>query len=262
MSFAEGPDGSLVVLDQVHARLMRWGAGGHPLHPIPLPLETPQDLAIASDGTIAVLDRLVARQVTLLSPEGRELGSLPLEGEGVPEAGGVTAVIVDGEDVYVEREHGPLVRIGDIRGRAADERTEIPGRPSRDGESYLLAGLIEPAAGRFFVNSIARRTRRHRFTRDISVPLALRQILLLDTDREGVIYVAVAGTPYGAPEEVEEGRLLCLAPGDGSTIGGAVFSVNTDPEETMRDAIVLDAGGVLYAMRSAEGVAYTFLDCR
>lgn len=261
MSLTTARDGTVVVLDQVNGRIARFGPDGRPLDPIRLGVDAPQDLAIAGDGTIAVLDRLVSRRVAILSPDGREVGSLPLEGEGVPETGGVTGVFVDDDDVYVERENGPLVRIGDVRGEEG-ERTEIPGRPTRDGRSYIMAGLVEPAAGRFFVNAIARPSREHRYTRDISVPLTLRQILLLDTDLAGVIYVAVAGTPYGASEEVEEVRLLCLAPADGTTIGFAILPPNLDPDETLREMTVLDGGGVLYAMRSAEGVTIGLYDCR
>ena len=261
MSLTTAADGTVLVLDQVNGRITRFGPDGRPLDPIRLGVDTPQDLALGGDGTIAVLDRLVSRRVAILSPDGREVGSLPLEGEGVPETGGVTGVFVDGEDVYVERENGPLVRIGDVEGAEGD-RAEVPGRPTRDGLSWIMAGLVEPLAGRFFVNSIARPSREHRYTRDIAVPMSLRQILLLDTDRSGIIYVAVAGTPYGASEEVEEVRLLCLAPADGTTIGFAVLPPNLDPDETLREMTVLDGGGVLYAMRSDEGVTIGLFDCR
>lgn len=262
MSLAEGADGSVIVLDQVNRRLVRYDQNGEEAGTSPLTMSEPQDIATAPDGTAAVLDRLVDRTVTIVSPDGRTLGTLPVEGEGIPEAGGVTAVMVDGDDVFVERENGPLVRIGDLSARPAQERTEIPGRPTRDGLSYILAGLVEAPAGRFFVSSIERSSREHRFTRELTVPLILRQILLLDTDNAGIIYVAVAGTPYGAEEEVEEVRLLCLMPNDGSTIDGAVLPPNTDPEETMREMIVLATGGVLYSMRSDEGVTIGRFDCR
>lgn len=262
MSLAEGADGTVIVLDQVNRRLVRYDQNGEEAGTSPLTMSEPQDIATAADGTAAVLDRLVDRTVTILSPDGRTVGTLPIEGEGIPEAGGVTAVMVDGDDVYVERENGPLVRIGDLLARPAEDRGEIPGRPTRDGLSYILAGLIEAPAGRFFVSSIERSSREHRFTRELMVPLILRQILLLDTDNAGIIYVAVAGTPYGAEEEVEEVRLLCLMPNDGSTINGAVLPANTDPEETMREMIVLATGGVLFSMRSDEGVTIGRFDCR
>lgn len=263
MSLAEGTDGSIVVLDQVNRRLVRFDRDGHPAGTTRLTMSEPQDISIAEDGTAAVLDRLVDRNVTVVSPDGETVGTLPVEGDGIPEGGGVTAVVVDDEDVYVERENGPMIRIGDIHGNVAQEREEIPGRPTRDGLSYILAGLIEAPAGRFYVTSIDRASGEHRFTRELTVPLMLRQILMLDTDNAGIIYVAVAGAPYdAATEEQEEGLLLCLSPQDGSTMGSAVLPANTDPDETMREMIVQATGGVIYSVRSDDGVEMGFFDCR
>jgi hypothetical protein len=262
MSLAQGPNGTVVVLDQLNGRLVRFGPDGQPIGTTPLEMTAPQDLAIAEDGTVAVLDRLADRNVTVVGPDGEVVGSFPIEGEGIEEGGGTTAVVVDGEDIYVEREHSALVRIGDVHGRAATERNEIPGRPSRDGRSYLMAGLIEASEGRFYVNSIDRESDEHRFTREIRVPLALRAIVLLDTDETGTIYVAVAGEPFDGPPETEQGRLLCLAGSDGTTIGATVLPANTDPDETLREMIVLEGGGVLYAVRSDDGVSLERFDCQ
>ncbi|MDW8361937.1 MAG: hypothetical protein RMK74_06025 [Myxococcales bacterium] len=262
MSMAPLPGGGVLVLDQVNGRLVRYGPDGTPESTVSLAMTAPQDLAVAADGTVAVLDRLADRQVVLLGPDGRRIGTLPVEGPGIDEAGGVTAVFVDGHDVYLERENGPVYRIGDTSGRAASEREHLPGRPAGDGRTLLLAGLIDAPAGRFFVTAIDRASREHRFTRDISVPLSLRQILGLDADRAGIIYVAVAGTPYGAPETDEEARLLCLSPADGSTLGVTDMPGNTDPAETMRDLVVLPEGGVLYSVRSEEGMTVRRYDCR
>ena len=40
-----------------------------------------------------------------------------------------------------------------------------------------------------------------------------------------------------------------------------MLPVNTMPEETFRDLTVLDDGGVLYAIRSNDGVSYRRFDC-
>ena len=262
MSLAEGPDGTVVVLDQVNGRLVRFDREGRPIDTVRVGLVEAQDVSVAADGTVAVLDRLVDRKVALYGPDGREIGRLGVEGEGIPEGGGVTAVIVDGDDVYLERENGPLVRVGDTSGTAAEPREEVPGRPTRDGLSFIMAGIIDAPAGRFFVNSIERATRQHRFTRDVGVPMGIRRIVLLDTDAAGIIYVGVTGVPFGAGEDDEQGQLLCFAPVDGTTIGSVRFPVNTDPDETRREMIVLSTGGVLYSQRSDEGVALTLYDCR
>ena len=104
-----------------------------------------------------------------------------------------TGVVVDGDNVYVERDHGPLVRIGSTNGTADGARTEIPGRPSRDGRLYLSGGITDPDQGRYWVNVTDRATGMHRYTLALHSVLTLREMMLLDTDRAGTIYVAVMG---------------------------------------------------------------------
>lgn len=262
MSFAAGPDGRVWVLDQVNGRLVRLGPDGEVLGTTRLDQVAPQDVAVGDDGTVAVLDRLADRNVTVLSPDGEVVGTIPLEGDLIPETGGVTAVIIDGDDVYAEREHGPLVHIGDVQGRPATARHEVPGRPSRDQQLYLLAALVDPVAGRFIVNAIERETGRHRFTRQLQAVAMIREILLLDTDGQGVIYVAIAGAPAPDHPEYEEVHLVCLAAADGATIGTAILPGNMGAEETMRQIAVLPGGGVLYGIRTEAGMAFERFDCR
>lgn len=262
MSFTAGPNGNVLVLDQVNGRLMRLSPDGEVAGTTRLDQTAPQDVALAADGTVAVLDRLADRNVALISPDGEVLGRLPLEGDLIEEAGGVTAVIVDGEDVYAEREHGPLVHLGDVHGRPASARHEIPGRPSRDGQLYLLASLVDPMAGRLIVNAIDRETGEHRFTRQLRALMMIREILLLDTDGEGVIYLAVAGAPTPEHPEYQEVHLICLAASDGSTLGTSILPGNQDADETMRQLTVLPGGGVLYGVRTESEMAFERFDCR
>src|SRR5205807_10122919 len=78
MSFVPTANG-LLVLDQVNARLVRFGADGSATE-VRLTQRAPQDVAVAADGTLAVLDRLGDKDVALLAPDGRALGTLPLAG--------------------------------------------------------------------------------------------------------------------------------------------------------------------------------------
>jgi hypothetical protein len=265
MSFAPDPSGGMVVLDQVNHRLVRFGPDGHAAGTIPLTQQAPQDIAVAHDGSIAVLDRLGQPSVSVLGPDGTQRATLPLVGAGVPEGGGVTAMFIDDSSVFVEREHGSLVRVGDLSGSGTDDRSEIPGRPTRDGQSFISAGLIDRDAGRFYVNSIERATGAHRFTRDLSVALVLETILLLDTDRAGTIYAAVQGVPpsqVNAESPTELVTLMCLDPHDGHPLGTALLPANTSADETFRDLIVLDGGGVLYGVRTEAGESFQRYDCR
>ncbi len=262
MSFAVGRGGVALVLDQVNGRMVRYGADGTVLDALPTTQQVPQDLVQARDGTTLVLDRLGDKTVAVLK-DGKLVGDLPLEGKSVGEAGGVTGVFVDGEDVYVEREHGPLVRVGDTSGRPDSEQPEVPGRPSRDGQSFVMAGIVDALAGRLFVNSVARPSLERRFTRELRVGQPALSIILLDTDLSGVIYLAAVLDPrLGGGPGVPSVKLLCLAAADGAPLGSADLPANTGPEETLRDLVVLDAGGVIYAQRTEQGVTYTPYDCR
>lgn len=258
MSMTVDGQGRVYVLDQVNNRIVRRGIDGKPEAAIPIQASAAQDLAVAGDGSTAVLDRLSSKSVAIYDAGGAYKGELPLEGEGVEEPGLLTGVFVDGNDVYVEREHGPLVKLGDTSGVPAEPRTEIPGRPSRDGLSFLKAGLIEPSAGRAYVSSIERATMQHRFTRELRVEAPIQSIVLLDTDKSGEIYFAMQVERAPGDEVV---FLTCLEPTKGLPIGTAVMPANTLPEETFRDLAVLDEGGVVYALRTEAGVQYQRYDC-
>jgi len=264
MSLAADSRGQLLVLDQVNRRLVRYGRDGRPLGNVPLSVRAAQDIAVAGDGTIAVLDRLGDRTIALVGPDGQPRGTLALVGRGITEGGGVTGVFVDRDTVYVEREHGPLVRVGRTDGTADPERDEIPGRPTRDGLSYISATLVDADTGRFAINSVDRATQQHRFTRAFEMGLSVRGILLLDTDRAGTIYVALLTHPRGDPSERPTFtiRLLCVDPLQGRPLGQSSLPVSVGAEETFRDFTVLDDGGVLYAFRNEQGVTIQQADCR
>ena len=54
----------------------------------------------------------------------------------------------------------------------------------------------------------------------------------------------------------------CLDPLDGRPIGKIELPANTMPEESFRDLAVFDEGGVLYALRTEQGVTFQRYDCR
>jgi hypothetical protein len=112
MAFAVDPQGTTWVLDQVNGRLLKLGRDGKPAGTVPLSLQAAQDIAIAKDGTVLVMDRLVDKAVALVGPDGKQRGELKLEGRGLTEGGASTGLFTQGNSVYVEREHGDLVRIG------------------------------------------------------------------------------------------------------------------------------------------------------
>jgi hypothetical protein len=257
MSFATDAHGRLLVLDGVNGRVVRREATGS-TSSFEIDVRNPEDLAVAADGSTAVLDRHADKAVSVYDPSGKLRGRLPIAGEGLSDTGSVTGVFVDGDDVYVEREHASLIKIGSTRGEPAEPRSEIPGRPSRDGASYLGAGFIEPSAGRVYVSSIVRASGEHRFTRELRLGAPVRAIALLDSDRSGRIHFAANVTREGGDEAT---LLVCLDPLTGEPDGSAALPANTLPEESFRDLIVLDDGGVLLSLRSESGVYYSRYFC-
>lgn len=258
MSVVTDGKGRLVVLDTVNGRVVRRGMDGKLDSEVKIGLLDPQDMAVAQDGSMAVLDRFADKKVAVYDESGALKGELPLIGEGIEDVGDVTGVFVDGTDVYAEREHGPLVRVGSTSGEPAEPQTEIPGRPSRDGLSYLLAGIIDGPAGRVYVASIEKATKSQRFTREFRQPYFVHAIVLLDTDKTGMIYF---GTAVEQPDGSQSVLLSCLEPTKGNIVGTVTLPANTLPEETTRDFAVLDDGGVVYSLRAESGVSYLYYDC-
>ena len=259
MSLAVDVKGNTLVLDQVNGRIMRYGSDGRTLDEMKLPVLGAQDVAVASDGKLAVLDRLADKTVAIMGPDGKLVGRLPLEGKGIPETGAVTGVFVDGKKVYVEVEHGTLVSLGDTSGNADADRTELPGRPSRDGKYLWSAGIIDKGRGRMWLASMDRASLEHRFTRQLDLGMPMMAIVLLDTDRQGTVYLGTVIEPAQGTEAV---LLTCVSPTDGHALGSVQMPINTLPEETFRDLAVLDEGGVVYQLRTDKGVTLARYDCR
>lgn len=137
MSFVVDAWGRVLVLDQVNERIQIFEEGRTP-RSIPLPADSYQDIGVDRDGNPVLLDRLVRRSVETLGPGGTTL-TAPLEGGGIPEGGGTTAMFVRDDGVWVEVEHGRLVRVADAAGRPDPERPAVPGRFSADGRWLLSA---------------------------------------------------------------------------------------------------------------------------
>lgn len=243
----------LLILDQVNGRLARYDETGRLRSTSDAPT-TAQDLAVAKDGTVAMVDRLVGKAVTLVDANGRKVGELPLTTR-MAEPGLVTAVVIDGKDVYVEKEHGALVLLGTTDGKPAEEAVQLSGRPSKDGALLLTAGLASKAQGRAYLNAVDRKTTSLRFARTILFPKPSQGIVLLDSDAKGTIYLGVAAGDPG------DAYVACLDPGDGHVIGRVVLPMSHTAEESFRDFTVGDDGTIAFAVRTDESVEYRTAQC-
>jgi hypothetical protein len=266
MSMAADLLGNVVVLDQINGRLLRMDPEGKVLGSFPVTQQTPQDVVMAKDGSLLVLDRLKDKTVAILNPDtGAPRGELPVAGKNIPEPGLVTGTFVEGDSVYVEREHGPLVRIGDTSGNADPERPEIPGRPTRDGRLYVFSTISDRKAGRVIVNAVDRQTGQHRYTREYRFGFPLLSINLLDSDLAGTLYLGVTGELPSITAEPPHNygvRVYCLDSVEGKVLGQTDLPLNTLPEETFRDFAVLDEGGLLYRHITDSGVTLLRARCR
>jgi len=162
MSFAFGPDGSLHLLDQVNGRIAVFRAGGGAVTSdrgtssespadagatpfvfdrfIAIPGTTFEEVEVGVDGRILLLDRLVREALVVLDPRTRESEAFPIVGLGIPEGGGVTALLVRSDGIWLEfsREHS--VRVLDSRWLPC-ERTIVVGRPARGFPGTVEASL-------------------------------------------------------------------------------------------------------------------------
>jgi hypothetical protein len=262
MSLTADRQGNVLLLDQVNGRLLRLDRDGAPSGTIALPVRAAQDVQVGPGGEVVVLDRLGDRTVAILSPEGVIQGELPVEGTGIPEGGAVSGLFLDGDEVYLERAHGPLVRVGNLAGISDPQRAEVPGRPSRDGTMYVSAGIIDAPAGRAYVAAVERESHTQRFTRELRLGAPILTLLGLDTDRSGIVYLAALVITAPEPEPTRVVRLVCLDPRDGAPLGSRDLPASELPEETFRQLTVLDEGGVLYAHKTEEGLTLLRADCR
>ena len=107
--------------------------------------------------------------------------------------------------------------LGDAKGSPVGSRNEVPGRPSRDGRSYVSATLADGARGRIVVMGFDRSTRDRRFARELQLGMPVMNVLLIDTDASGIIYLAALGerAPGGRGEPQATVDLYCLDPVDG-----------------------------------------------
>jgi len=249
MSFAfAGKD--LLVVDQVNQRLVRFDKDGKQKGTQSIG-PTVQDVAVAKDGTVALLDRLGDKNVTLTDSNGKKVGTLPL---GTNDPGSITGVFVDGNTVYVEEGHGGLTGIGTTDGQPMQSPATLGGRPTKDG-ALLVTGTLVAPEGKLTVNAIDRVSGTSRFARLIQMPRPSSFIVLLDSDDRGVVYAGVAA---GEPEQA---TIACLDPHDGHVLGRVVMPMSTDPEETFRDFSVEGDGTIVDAVRDATGVTYATATC-
>ena len=248
MAMVAGAGGEVAIVDQVNRRVQRF-AGGKLVGTVSVGGDTVQDIAMGEGGRTVLLDRLADRNVQIYDRDGKLLNEAALVGEGIPEGGGVTGVFTDDKGIYVEREHQALVRIADTSGNSVP-RQELPGRPTRDGRLLVTAVLVDRQAGTIQVKAIDRATLRPAWEQVISTGAMVLSVLMLDSDRNGMVYVA-ASTGHESPQppfQIVDEAIVVARLGPGGQVRGMLqLPAVRSPDETFRSMSVDDNGSV-YAM--------------
>jgi hypothetical protein len=192
--------------------------------------------------------------------DGKLVDTLSLGGKGVTDNGGVTGLFADDDGIYVERDHDTVVRIADASGRADPARPEMLGRPSRDGRLLLAASIADGALGEILVRAVDRQSGMPAWEQPVRLGAPIVHILALDSDRRGMIYLAVdvgheSPTP---PYQLVDERLVLVRLGGGGAPRG-ILEVPPLPaaDETFRPVTVDDDGTVFVMYGGDKGLSVT-----
>lgn len=251
---AEG--GELLVLDQRNRRVQRFRDGKY-AGEVALGGDTAQDLAKTPAGGLLVLDPHGERSLKVFGADGALRTELPLRadtlGDPQAEAGLLTGVFADGEGIYVEKEHGRLVRVADASGVQVAPQ-ELPGRPSRDGRLWLAAQLASGLPHAVTVRALDRGTGQQVYAQTLPLAAPVLHIVMLDSDRSGAVYVAVSigeeeETP---PYRIRDERLVVLRLGSGGALRGQLVLAPLVAVEQAARPVTVDDDGVVYVLRPGE----------
>lgn len=262
MAILAGAAGEFAVVDQVNQRVQRF-KDGKVTATIPT-TETVQDIASAPGGKTVLLDRLSDQKIQVFDAEGKLINEAPITGKGLPAGGNATGVFADDDGIWVENDHGSLVRVADPNGNADEERPEIPGRPSRDGKMVVTAAIQDRAAGKFVLTAFERRTFEALWSTNVELPLPIMFLMALETDDFGFTYVAANVGREASVEPfaiIDEQILVVRVSPAGQVTGMISLPVTATGDEMMRPLSVSADGSVYLMSPSEQGMAvnrYTF----
>jgi len=238
-------DGSVWVLDQVNSRVVVFDAKGVVRKTVPIKIDHAQDLAIDPRGGLALLDRLVDRALVFVDDKGNERSRVALEGKGVDEAGGVTALFAEKDGFWVEYDHRSLVRVALPNGAPDAQRLTIDGRRI-PGTSTILRAARDPSG--FAVVSAIGSTSSASYLTRVPFALPVLQLEALEADPAGNAFVAAHLYEEGpAPKFAivdEKIAVVALSPA-GVDIGRFELPPPDGPEQQFRP-IVMSKSGALY----------------
>jgi hypothetical protein len=186
-AFAPLPDGGMLVLDQVHERVLRLDPSGSIVGAVPLPGRAFDDLEQCEGRAMIVLDRLVTTRLLALDLDGNPIAEVPLVGRGIERGGAVTALLARPDGVWLEVHHRHSVRVLD-RDLRPGERLVVLGRPI-DGARSLRASLDDRGGARVSIGGRVERTPERSVSLKGGAPI--ERIVWFDADRSGRVHVVL-----------------------------------------------------------------------
>ncbi len=244
-SFDVDAQGRVHVLDPVNGRLTIFEKGAAP-RAIALPGETYRDFALDGHGGAVAMDSLATGTLTFVDATGRVTHTIGLAGAGIPETGAATALFARDDGVWVEVEHGALVRVSDASGAPDPARTAVAGRFSRDGKRLLRAALAGPAAARVSATALAG---GRGFETRVDFPLPLLALHEVASDDAGRTYLAAATVREDPAtfEVVEEHETVVVLGEGGAELGRVEIAAHDGPEDPAH-LVRVGADGAIYEL--------------
>lgn len=236
--------GRVFVLDQLNSRVQVIEKGAA-VRAIPAPPAS-QDLALLPKDRLALLDRLVGREVLIVDGSGNRLGNLRLAGKGVADPAGVTALFARGDGLWVEYDNARLTRLAGLDLVAKEAREARSGRLAQAGGpafSASRASRREVSLRREAVGGKGGWSRKISFSHDVL------RILALEIDSEGRSFLAV-----DLVESTADGSLRSLSSEivaldrEGRELRRFRLPPFNGPEEQLRP-IRIGADGAIYQLR-------------
>jgi hypothetical protein len=185
MSFALGEDGTYWFLDQTRFRLAQFDEQGTFLGQVPIPYDTFQEFEVLQDGSFVLLDRLVKKLLVVVDESGNTLQEIDVEGPGIPIGGGVTAMLVERDGLWLEFDHTERVHVLDENLQPSD-REIIRGRPFRPGVE-LVAAL--DGRGGVSLWTEDRNGGYGDLSRHITANHDINRIIWMETDETGDVHI-------------------------------------------------------------------------